>query len=256
MTKLFFETLCYQLIFLSLLIGALFEARLVIKGSPRRIGAYFMGLSTLFLGGVILFRGLSYQRIPFSSLFEFLVMLVFLILGFTLSFDKTLGKLKGFRLAIYLVSLALMIGVLILEKTPISLLPALQSPWFFSHILSALLAYLSFSFAMVFALLYLIKKENALFSFLIKAVYFGLFTQTLLLVTGSLWALDTWGRFWAWDPKEVWALLTYFVFATALHVNFLGQNKKAIARLVLFGYLVLLFTFFGVSFGLSGLHAY
>lgn len=256
MTKLFFETLCYQLIFFSLLLGALFEVRLVIKDSSSRIGAYLMGVSTVFLGGVILFRGLSYQRMPFSSLFEFLVMLVFLILSFTLGFEKKLGKLKGFRLSTYLISLSLMVGVLILEKTPISLLPALQSPWFFSHILSALLAYLGFSLAMIFALLYLRKKESHIFSFLMKAVYFGLFMQTLLLVTGSLWALDTWGRFWAWDPKEVWALLTYFIFASVVHFNSLGKSKKSLARLVLLGYIVLLFTFFGVSFGLSGLHAY
>lgn len=256
MTKLFFELLCYQLLFLSLFFGTLFEARIVIKDSPSRIGVYFMGVSTVFLGGVILFRGLSYQRMPFSSLFEFLVMLVFLILSFTLGFDKKLGKLKGFRLSTYLISLSLMVGVLILEKTPISLLPALQSPWFFSHILSALLAYLGFSLAMIFALLYLRKKESHIFSFLMKAVYFGLFMQTLLLVTGSLWALDTWGRFWAWDPKEVWALLTYFIFASVVHFNSLGKSKKSLARLVLLGYIVLLFTFFGVSFGLSGLHAY
>lgn len=257
MTKLLIESFSYQVVFFLLFISTLLEGYGALKKKASAFSSLLMIGSTALLGLTLVFRGIVYARVPFASLFEFLVMLIFLLLGFGIVIEKKLGQIKGVKLSFLLISLGLMVGVMILEKTPISLLPALQSPWFFSHILSALLAYLAFSVAMIFSVLFLIKKEMYLFSFLMKGIYFGLFMQTLLLVTGSLWALDTWGRFWAWDPKEVWALLTYFVFGSVVHFDFLEKrNRNTLAYLVIFGYLVLLFTFFGVSFGLNGLHAY
>ena len=167
------------------------------------------------------------------------------------------GEKWIFRLGdlLAMVTLGFVLGYL--SGNPVSLLPALQSPWFFSHILSALVAYLAFALAFILALVFLLKKEEVVYRLMINLIYFGLVGQTLLLVTGSLWALETWGRFWAWDPKEVWALLTYLAYATVLHFHFTAYlSKRSLAKMVAVSFVILVFTLFGVSLGLTGLHSY
>ena len=226
------------------------------KNRGNKYLGYVSFLSPLALVFGLSYRGFFYHRIPMASLFEFCLVLILLVSIVKISFKKFLKEDKLFSFGINALLLVSLIFVLLLENKPISLLPALQSPWFFSHILSALLAYLSFTLAFILGILYLVKKEYKYFSFLYKLIYIGVFFQTLLLVTGSLWALETWGRFWAWDPKEVWALVTYFVYGTILHLKNYPCQKNTLAKLSVVGFLVLLFTLIGVSFGLSGLHSY
>jgi len=75
--------------------------------------------------------------------------------------------------------------------------------------------------------------------------------------TGAAWAYDAWGRYWGWDPKEVWALVAWILFAASLHgraFRFFSARGWALMNLVAFA--ALLFTFFGVTYLLSGLHSY
>ena len=211
---------------------------------------------TLFLG--LICRGLVYTRFPMASLYEFSLVLVGLF-GFGLVVLRQFyqGEKWIFRLGDLLATVTLGFVLGYLAGNPVSLLPALQSPWFFSHILSALVAYLAFALAFILALVFLLKKEEVVYRLMINLIYFGLVGQTLLLVTGSLWALETWGRFWAWDPKEVWALLTYLAYATVLHFHFTAYlSKRSLAKMVAVSFVILVFTLFGVSLGLTGLHSY
>jgi len=75
---------------------------------------------------------------------------------------------------------------------------------------------------------------------------------------GGIWANESWGRYWGWDPKETWALVSVLVYATILHLRFIpGLKSKFVFNLVSFwGYSAILFTFFGVNFVLVGLHSY
>lgn len=216
----------------------------------------FFAPCALFVG--LVYRGVVYTRFPMASLYEFSLVLVGLF-GFGLVGLRRFyqGEKWVLRLGNFLAmgTLAFVLGYL--AGNPVSLLPALQSPWFFSHILSALLAYLAFALAFVLALVFLLKKEEGTYKLMINLIYFGLVGETLLLVTGSLWALETWGRFWAWDPKEVWALLTYLAYATVLHFHFTAYLSKInLAKMVAISFIILIFTLFGVSLGLSGLHSY
>jgi cytochrome c-type biogenesis protein CcsB len=88
------------------------------------------------------------------------------------------------------------------------------------------------------------------------AVGFPLFTLGGL-VFGMVWAYRAWGRYWAWDPKEVWSLITWFVFALYLHTRIvMGWKGKRSAWIAIAGFLAALFTYFGVNYLLSGLHSY
>jgi cytochrome c-type biogenesis protein CcsB len=88
------------------------------------------------------------------------------------------------------------------------------------------------------------------------AIGFPLFTLGGL-VFGMVWAYKAWGTYWSWDPKEVWSLITWFVFALYLHTRVaMGWKGRRSAIIALLGFLAALFTYFGVNYLLAGLHSY
>ncbi len=88
------------------------------------------------------------------------------------------------------------------------------------------------------------------------AVGFPLFTIGGLIM-GAIWANSAWGKYWTWDPKETWSLITWFVYALYLHARFVGGWRgKRVAILAIIGFVAVVFTYLGVNLVLSGLHAY
>ncbi|MBI5740317.1 MAG: c-type cytochrome biogenesis protein CcsB [Nitrospirae bacterium] len=88
------------------------------------------------------------------------------------------------------------------------------------------------------------------------AIGFPLFTLGGLLM-GAIWANSAWGKYWSWDPKETWSLITWFVYALYLHARFIGGWRgKRVAILSVIGFVAVIFTYLGVNLVLSGLHAY
>jgi cytochrome c-type biogenesis protein CcsB len=88
------------------------------------------------------------------------------------------------------------------------------------------------------------------------AVGFPLFTIGGLIM-GAIWANSAWGKYWTWDPKETWSLITWFVYALYLHARFVGGWRgKRVAILSIIGFVAVIFTYLGVNLVLSGLHAY
>jgi len=85
---------------------------------------------------------------------------------------------------------------------------------------------------------------------------FGFLFLSVGIISGAVWANSAWGRYWGWDPKETWSLITWFVYATLLHARFTrGWRGKRIAYLSLIGFAAVIFTYFGVNL-LPGLHSY
>ncbi len=80
---------------------------------------------------------------------------------------------------------------------------------------------------------------------------------TLMIAAGAYWANRTWGSYWSWDPKETWALITWVVYAGYLHMRITrGWRGRRAAYFAILGFVIVLFTFFGVTYLLPGLHAY
>jgi len=75
---------------------------------------------------------------------------------------------------------------------------------------------------------------------------------------GAVWANVSWGRYWGWDPKEVWALITMLVYAALIHSGSLGALRKPMTLhiLTIVAFLAVLITYFGVNFILGGMHSY
>ncbi|MCI5211663.1 MAG: c-type cytochrome biogenesis protein CcsB, partial [Candidatus Electrothrix sp. ATG2] len=155
------------------------------------------------------------------------------------------------------------------------LIPALQSNWLIAHVITCFIGYGAFAVAAGIGGVYLLKhlavkrnysKENLLASLpelpvlddlTHKTIIFGFMWLTAGIITGAVWANEAWGTYWSWDPKETWSIITWFVYALALHARFTrGWNGTRIAWLAILGFLSVLFTYFGVNFVLSGLHSY
>jgi cytochrome c-type biogenesis protein CcsB len=89
-----------------------------------------------------------------------------------------------------------------------------------------------------------------------QLVLLGFLFLSVGIITGAVWANSAWGRYWGWDPKETWSLITWFIYATLLHARLMrGWHGKRIAFLSMFGFAAVLFTYFGVNL-LQGLHSY
>jgi cytochrome c-type biogenesis protein CcsB len=146
------------------------------------------------------------------------------------------------------------------------LMPALKSNWLLIHVVTAFLGYAAFALAFGTAILYLLQERRPrpslpplplLDSLIYRTTILGFLLLTLGIATGAVWAETAWGRYWSWDPKETWSLITWFIYAALLHARHLkGWHGRRIAWLAVLGFMAVLFTYFGVSFLLSGLHSY
>ena len=146
------------------------------------------------------------------------------------------------------------------------LVPALQSHWLEFHIVTCFIGYACFAVSFIVGLVYLIKQRsdpNASLSrdrldmIGYKSISVGFPFLTIGIISGSIWANAAWGTYWGWDPKEVWSLITWFIYAIYLHLRVVARWKgKATAVVSIIGFAAVLFTFFGVNFLLSGLHSY
>ena len=146
------------------------------------------------------------------------------------------------------------------------LMPALRSNWLLFHVLTCFLAYAAFTAAAFIALHFLIRvrrnpdlDSSDTDSLMYRCASIGFFLLTLGILSGSVWAQQAWGRYWGWDPKEVWSLITWIIYALFLHVYITRRWRgKKLALLAVIGFFAMLFTFLGVNYlpFLSGLHSY
>jgi cytochrome c-type biogenesis protein CcsB len=103
---------------------------------------------------------------------------------------------------------------------------------------------------------YLPRRET-LDGLVYKAVAVSFPLLTLMIITGAYWANRTWGAYWSWDPKEDWALITWITYAGYLHMRLTrGWRGRRSAYFAIIGFAIVMFTFFGVTYLLPGLHAY
>ncbi|HDL07736.1 MAG TPA: c-type cytochrome biogenesis protein CcsB [Desulfobacteraceae bacterium] len=151
------------------------------------------------------------------------------------------------------------------------LVPALKSNWLIAHVITCFIGYASFAIACGLSLMYLLTKLDSkskdffvdhfpktriLDELTHQMIMFGFLFLTIGIITGSVWANSAWGRYWGWDPKETWSLITWFVYAILLHARLIrGWYGKRIAYLSIMGFMAVIFTYFGVNL-LPGLHSY
>jgi cytochrome c-type biogenesis protein CcsB len=103
----------------------------------------------------------------------------------------------------------------------------------------------------------MLPDANALDNITYKTISIAFPLLTLMIAAGAYWANQTWGSYWNWDPKETWAAITWLVYAGYLHMRITrGWRGRRAAYFAILGFGVVMFTFFGVTYLLPGLHAY
>ncbi len=103
----------------------------------------------------------------------------------------------------------------------------------------------------------LLPTADALDRITYKTICIAFPLLTLMIAAGAYWANRTWGSYWSWDPKETWAAITWLVYAGYLHMRITrGWRGRRAAYFAILGFVVVMFTFFGVTYLLPGLHAY
>jgi len=210
---------------------------------------------------------------PVTNLHESLSFFAWMIMGILLIVNlKYKVKVLGSLLAP--IALILMLFAFALPKEILPLAPVLRSFWHPFHVVFAFLGNAIFALAFCSGVMYLIQ-ENQLKSKKMGAITrrlpplkvlddlnyqslkFGFPLLTLGIITGAVWANYAWGRYWDWDPKETWSLITWLLYAALLHQRLtVGWRGRKAAIMAIVGFLAVLFTFLGVNLVLSGLHTY
>jgi cytochrome c-type biogenesis protein CcsB len=90
-----------------------------------------------------------------------------------------------------------------------------------------------------------------------KAIMIGFPLLAFGIILGAMWANYAWGGYWSWDPKETWSLIVWLIYGAYIHARMTrGWEGRRAAIYAVFGFLMVIFCFWGVNFLLSGLHAY
>ncbi|NLN77869.1 MAG: c-type cytochrome biogenesis protein CcsB [Armatimonadetes bacterium] len=221
-------------------------------------------------------------RLPLLNLYEYMLSFTWaaVVVYLAVELFTRNSSLGGFSVPL-ISAFALFTMRLPNAKIDYSVMPALQSAWRTPHIVSGILAYGASMVAFVLAVMYLLR-ENAdrraqadpksqsrsfwasrlpvakvLDRTIYRTVAFGFLMQTLLVVIGAVWAQIAWGRYWGWDPKETWSLITWLIYATYLHTHtMMGWRGRRSAWLAIIGFGATIFTFLGVTYFFHGLHSY
>lgn len=217
--------------------------------------------------------GSEYGHAPFSNMYESLVFFAWTIGLIYMMVERRYKSRTIGAIAAPLACLALAYASLEPSSAIEPLIPALKSNWLIAHVVTCFLGYAAFAVAFAISILFLIKsgEENGsqrglstyipsyelLDELTHQLVMFGFLFLTVGIITGAVWAKQAWTRYWSWDPKETWSLITWLIYAALLHFRMMrGWRGKPIAVISVVGFGAVLFTYFGVNYFLAGLHSY
>ncbi|WGL52927.1 c-type cytochrome biogenesis protein CcsB [Nocardioides sp. BP30] len=222
----------------------------------------------------VISRGMAAHRVPWGNMYEFTVAGTCIV---AVAYVLLYARLKLAWMApvvVAFVLVILMVGVLVLYTPVEPLTEALNSYWLVIHVISAALATGAFTLGGIASGIYLLKRrrpeaESGWMSrvpslasldrvaYRIHAFGFVLWTFAVL-ITGPIWAHQAWGSYWNWDPKEVWAFITWVVYAGYLHARATaGWRGRNAAILALVGVATLWFNFIGINyFSTTSEHSY
>ncbi|WP_055555923.1 c-type cytochrome biogenesis protein CcsB [Streptomyces sp. NBRC 110028] len=250
-----------------------------------RIAVGLTVLAFLTHAGGVLTRALSVERAPWGNMYEFsttfamVAVATYLVL---LALKKNVRWIGLPLVTTVLLDLGLAVSVLYTDSD--QLVPALHSYWLWIHVSCAIISGAALYMGAVSTLLYLFRDryeaqlENPegkqfrqgvksvlarvpsaasldKFAYRINATVFPLWTFTI--IAGAIWAEAAWGRYWGWDPKEVWSFITWVAYAGYLHARATaGWKGRKAAYLALIAFACYLFNYYGVNIFITGKHSY
>lgn len=219
-----------------------------------------------YLSAAICLRGYVSNHLPLSNGFETMQFMAWCTLLLTFLLQRKFAMLLPF--GFLLCGLTLMVSMLGESNPQITqLMPVLQSPLLSIHVVVIMIAYSLLAFIMLNGVTAVIlhqsqkecKEQIERLQIISQIIlYPAIFLLTIGIFIGAVWANVSWGRYWGWDPKEVWALITMLVYALALHPRSLPWFHRTMFFHVfcITAFITVLITYFGVNFLLGGMHSY
>ncbi len=256
--------------FLALLFISVFKPRWNLKTPVKAVKGLFFAAFVLHLFGLGL-RWYVSGRAPWSNGYESMIYIAFTTVLAGLIFSrKSLGGLTATNILAATILMVAGLSWLDPEITP--LVPVLKSYWLTIHVsleagsygflmLGALIGSLNLIF-IIFRNPKNAQRVNRILKEMTQisemTLIGGLFMITVGTYLGGIWANESWGRYWGWDAKETWALITILIYAFILHMRFIPgfRGPYAFNLASLFGWASVIMTYFGVNYYLSGLHSY
>lgn len=214
-------------------------------------------LATATAGTLVALRWSRTGSGPFLTLYDILVSNLF-TLGLVSSIAAHHARLQATTFAVCAgVGALLGLWALVVPDAPSTLPASYESPWLWVHVLTGKIFLGCLLVAAGEAVTTLRGTQDAnVDETMWRFVMIGFVFETGMLVTGAIWAQDAWGRYWAWDPVETWALLTWLAVAIGLHARLaMRVPPRAGAVVVLTCFTLAFLTLFGVPFLSAGPHA-
>lgn len=251
-------------------IGAyIFCCRDMVTGCPRRRMIYIAvntaaAAALAVLTFMLALRGYISCHWPMTNGYETMQCMAWCALAGALLMGRRFVMALPFGLIV--AAMALLVAMMG-EKNPAVtyIMPVLDSPWLCLHVMLVMTAYSLFAFVMLGGVTGMIlrlrhRPQSAVTMAVVgtRVLYPAVFALAAGIFVGAVWANETWGRFWGWDPKEVWALITLLIYAAPLHEGF-GWFKNGALRFHIYAtaaFLSVAITYFGVNYLLGGLHSY
>ena len=208
---------------------------------------------------------------PWSNAYESILYVAWATMFFGLAFDmkSKLTVASSAFVAAMILTAAYMNWI---DPEIGNLQPVLNSYWLMIHVAIIVASYGPFALGMILGIVALLlilfttEKNKTKMELNIKEISYinemaltiGLIMLTIGNFLGGQWANESWGRYWGWDPKETWALISIMVYAFVIHSRFVPalRGKWVFNLMSIFAFVSILFTYFGVNFHLVGLHSY
>ena len=270
-----------NLTFLALFVGML-SYWTSISFTSLKVGAK-IGFISICVANCAIFinlgsRWLENGYFPLSNLYESLLFFIWGITAITIFIEKRIAiSLIGAvtsPLSLFVVAFATLSLPEGMQKAA-PLVPALKSNWLMMHVSIMMLSYATLIAGSLMAITFLMistnqevqVQENAettaisldqtLDNLSYRTLGIGFPLLTLGILSGAIWANEAWGSYWSWDPKETWALITWFVFAIYFHFRLTwGWKGKKPAIVASLGFILVWVCYLGVNLLGSGLHSY
>jgi ABC-type transport system involved in cytochrome c biogenesis permease subunit len=236
------------------------------KERPDPLSAWILALGAVLLLAELTLRSIEIGFVALTSTYESLLFYAAAIalLAVAYRFQKKLPYSQGavFGATMFAIVLMAVASSPLLPKNALPPIPALRSAWLLLHVSFSFIGEAFFVVSFVASLMFLASKDEAKKLALDKVTYTSIaigyvFFTSGALAFGAIWAEQAWGRWWGWDPKETWALVTWLVYTGYLHLRIIMKRKDSWPSIVaVAGFLCTVFTFFGVNYLLPGMHSY
>jgi len=217
----------------------------------------FLYIGLVLQSVYIISRGLELGRLPLVGPHDTLIFLSASLVAFSIPFSMSMKNNPGFFRGIALAAAVFTLSGLMAKPHNTPLPPVLKTLWFELHVVLAFLSYALFGIGAIIGAQQAKKEDSYLEGMQYRSILIGYCFFSLSMIFGGIWAYLAWGTYWLWTPKELWTTLVWLFYSLYLHARLLpGWTGRFSAALGIAGFVVVIFTYLGVSLLMKSSHTF